>query len=227
MRLERLGWWARVGSIGVSVWLVVGGCAEVEDGATTFATGASAAPMSAGTDAGSEDGSGSAGTEGTGEGGGTGPATASEDTAGNAEDDGSGTGLAETCGNGQIDPGEACDGAAVGDDTCQAHGYGGGVLMCTPDCAAVDLAGCDMAAACGNGMVDAGEQCDGNDLGGSNCAALGFDMGVVACTATCTYDTSGCSNVMCAAMFEDCTSLPCCAGLLCYPIEGNYCGPMP
>jgi surface antigen len=37
----------------------------------------------------------------------------------------------ETCGNGNIDPGEQCDGSNLGGATCENQGYGTGVLACT------------------------------------------------------------------------------------------------
>lgn len=46
---------------------------------------------------------------------------------------------------------------------------------------------------CGNGVIDAGEDCDGADVGGVTCLDQGFDDGVVACDpVACTLDTSGC-----------------------------------
>lgn len=45
---------------------------------------------------------------------------------------------------------------------------------------------------CGNGVVDAGEVCDGMDLGGANCSIVGKDKGVLTCTDSCTYDASYC-----------------------------------
>lgn len=47
---------------------------------------------------------------------------------------------------------------------------------------------------CGNGTREAGEPCDGADLGGSNCVSLGFASGTLRCAATCTLDTSGCAR---------------------------------
>jgi hypothetical protein len=41
---------------------------------------------------------------------------------------------APACGNGALDPGEACDGANLGGQTCQSLGFDGGVLACTPGC---------------------------------------------------------------------------------------------
>lgn len=48
-------------------------------------------------------------------------------------------------------------------------------------------------AACGNGLVEPGELCDGGDLGGNSCVSLGFDGGQLGCSADCSgYDTSAC-----------------------------------
>jgi hypothetical protein len=48
--------------------------------------------------------------------------------------------------------------------------------------------------ACGDGMQDAGEECDGADLAGYNCVTLGPDFtgGTLACADDCTFDVSGC-----------------------------------
>jgi hypothetical protein len=45
---------------------------------------------------------------------------------------------------------------------------------------------------CGNGIVESGEQCDGENLNGQTCATQGFDGGKLTCSAECTFDTSGC-----------------------------------
>jgi len=48
---------------------------------------------------------------------------------------------------------------------------------------------------CGNGVIDAGEQCDGADLQGFDCASLGLNGGTLNCDAMmCTFDTSMCSS---------------------------------
>lgn len=46
------------------------------------------------------------------------------------------------------------------------------------------------AARCGNGAIDAGEDCDGT-LNGATCVSLGFAGGVLSCGG-CTFDTGGC-----------------------------------
>ncbi|MGH7786295.1 MAG: DUF1566 domain-containing protein [Candidatus Binatia bacterium] len=77
---------------------------------------------------------------------------------------------------------------------------GAGLTTCGADLAqrdaalatcAADLAAC--RAGCGNGVIDAGEQCDGNALGGASCTSQGFAGGTVACDpGTCGLDTGAC-----------------------------------
>lgn len=57
---------------------------------------------------------------------------------------------------------------------------------------AASYAGCFVSSNCGNGVIDAGEECDGGALGGATCASEGFVGGTLACGATCTFDTSQC-----------------------------------
>jgi hypothetical protein len=45
---------------------------------------------------------------------------------------------------------------------------------------------------CGNGFIESTEECDGVNLGGSSCAALGFDSGTVTCSSVCTLVTTSC-----------------------------------
>lgn len=47
---------------------------------------------------------------------------------------------------------------------------------------------------CGNGILEAGEECDGTDLGGASCGAVGCASGSPTCTASCTLDYSSCSS---------------------------------
>jgi hypothetical protein len=51
-------------------------------------------------------------------------------------------GAPPVCGNGIIETGEICDGAALSDDTCQDLGYDGGTLACQSDCLAYDVSAC-------------------------------------------------------------------------------------
>ncbi|HCJ52240.1 MAG: hypothetical protein A2898_02545 [Candidatus Kerfeldbacteria bacterium RIFCSPLOWO2_01_FULL_48_11] len=54
-------------------------------------------------------------------------------------------------------------------------------------------------AMCGNGVIDAGEQCDGANLGGKTCVTQGFSAGTLSCSPTCTFNTSACTQTPCAA----------------------------
>jgi hypothetical protein len=55
------------------------------------------------------------------------------------------------------------------------------------------LAGGSLPASCGNGTVEAGEDCDFGDLGGGTCASEGFLLsGDLSCGAGCVYDTAAC-----------------------------------
>jgi len=45
---------------------------------------------------------------------------------------------------------------------------------------------------CGNSVIDAGEDCDGINLGVENCISQGYSSGILACNPDCTFDFSGC-----------------------------------
>ncbi len=48
---------------------------------------------------------------------------------------------------------------------------------------------------CGDGVVSPGEQCDGADLQGLDCTALGLGTGTLGCDPMmCTFDTSMCMS---------------------------------
>lgn len=51
--------------------------------------------------------------------------------------------------------------------------------------------------ACGDGIVNGAESCDGANLAGETCATLGYATGTLACTAGCGYDVSGCVATTC------------------------------
>jgi len=59
-----------------------------------------------------------------------------------------------------------------------------------PDSSADSASG----AACGDGVRNGAEACDGQDLGGRICTTEGFGGGELRCHADCTLDTSGCSR---------------------------------
>jgi hypothetical protein len=100
------------------------------------------------------------------------------------------------CGNGVVNAGESCDGAALGDATCMSVVQRGGTLACNADCT-FDVTGCDEYA-CGDAVADPGEACDGADLAGATCATVGFSGGGLTCDDSCNLVTTGCCNDFCA-----------------------------
>ncbi len=50
------------------------------------------------------------------------------------------------------------------------------------------------AALCGNGTIDQGEDCDGDEFDNQTCGSLGFLGGELTCAADCLISTAGCSN---------------------------------
>src|SRR5690606_33838124 len=50
------------------------------------------------------------------------------------------------------------------------------------------------AGMCGNDIKEAGEECDGNDLGGVDCTDFGHDAGTLVCANDCTLFTNACST---------------------------------
>jgi hypothetical protein len=104
----------------------------------------------------------------------------------------------DKCGNGELDPGEECDGD-VGDLNCEDYSpYIGGTLRCNSRCE-LDFAQCteDPDAAgpeCGNGVREIGEICDGDDMNDQTCEDRGFtEGGTLLCADDCSnYDTSLC-----------------------------------
>lgn len=50
------------------------------------------------------------------------------------------------------------------------------------------------ASVCGNNVREAGEQCDGSDLGTASCNALGFAAGTLTCSFSCQFEISACTT---------------------------------
>ena len=99
------------------------------------------------------------------------------------------------CNNdGNIDLGEACDGFNFGAATCATILGAGctGTLKCTSQCG-IDSSGCvcQSKPICGDGKIDAGEECDGNNLGGATCSAVG-KCGKPTCKQ-CKIDMNSCT----------------------------------
>ena len=98
-----------------------------------------------------------------------------------------------TCGNGQIDSTEQCDGNLLGSGTCSsALGVTAtGTLVCgTTSCQYVTT-GCTVTPVCGNGIKQSSEGCDdGNTASSDGCSA----SCVVESGYTCTENSTGFST---------------------------------
>jgi hypothetical protein len=58
---------------------------------------------------------------------------------------------------------------------------------------------------CGDGALDAGEECDEHDLGGATCASFGYIGGELACLPSCHFDARACIDreLLCANGLDD------------------------
>ena len=96
------------------------------------------------------------------------------------------------CGNGAFDPGEACDdGNDADDDGCSSSCMVEEGWACTGEpsvCVPI----------CGDGLAVGDEACDGPDLRGQTCTALGLGGGHLRCREDCSgLDTSQCGESIC------------------------------
>lgn len=98
------------------------------------------------------------------------------------------------CGDGFVVEPEACDGALPDSlDQCTEHGFHQeGVVTCTSACE-LDTTAC--SEQCGDDVINGGEPCDGDDLGGLDCLDFGFyEPDGLLCTSGCTFDTGDCDR---------------------------------
>ena len=50
---------------------------------------------------------------------------------------------------------------------------------------------------CGNGELDSGEECDGEDLKNETCETRGFERGELSCSDFCTFNEDNCIEIVC------------------------------
>lgn len=115
-------------------------------------------------------------------------------TAGNSQGNTSGNGSSSGGGAADTDSatGVAEGGIGATDSTSSSSG---GPADSTSNATTIGPADSGGGGNCGNGVIDAGEQCDGAELQGFDCASLGLSGGTLACDAMmCTFDTSMCMS---------------------------------
>ncbi|MCD6407073.1 IPT/TIG domain-containing protein, partial [Candidatus Aerophobetes bacterium] len=91
--------------------------------------------------------------------------------------------------------------------TCQGEPDGtkcNGGVCCSGVCCRGDCQDGLCIPFCGNGKIDPGEQCDGNDFGEQTCESLGFARGTLVCSYNCTFDTRGCIGAQSGGLGDVC-----------------------
>lgn len=114
-----------------------------------------------------------------------------------------GSGPSPTCGNNVTESPEVCDGTDINSETCVTQGFSSGTLACLGNCSDYDTSAC-VAASCGDGNIDAGEQCDCDgggctaaELNNQTCVSRGYSTGTLSCSGSCQFDETGCANFAC------------------------------
>lgn len=99
------------------------------------------------------------------------------------------------CGNGAIDAGEDCDKTNLNGKTCASLSPGStGTLTCNADCT-FNKTQCAASVKCGNGDIDAGEDCDKTNLNGNTCANVVVgSTGSLSCNSDCTFNKTQCKT---------------------------------
>jgi len=134
--------------------------------------------------------------------------------------------LLPNCGNGKLEPGEACEDVPPKGVTCQTLGFPKGTLFCIK--CQLDTSKCEkVGPVCGNTKIEAGEECEGIDFQKQTCKTKGFTGGTLKCTK-CKIDTSGCTKKPSALPFgKSCKTDDECASKICNRLQAKdeygYC----
>ncbi|MCA9697254.1 MAG: lamin tail domain-containing protein, partial [Myxococcales bacterium] len=87
---------------------------------------------------------------------------------------------------------------------CRLPDGTGDWTQCAPTFGASNSGGGDD---CGNGTLDAGEECDGDELDGQSCADFdGYSGGELGCTAACSFDLGNCAEDAALVVVNELTS---------------------
>jgi len=100
------------------------------------------------------------------------------------------------CGDGAANTdNEQCDGGDLRGESCVSRGFTRGDLACGDNCM-FDESYCatDAPPECGDNVINQNSEfCDGTKLNDKTCIDFGFASGTLRCTASCAFDTRGCS----------------------------------
>jgi hypothetical protein len=165
-------------------------CAETEDPADKTKDAGDASDSS------SEVG-GSAGVSGAAGASGAGGSAGSDDGGSDADAADAVSEPPSTCGNGQLDPGEACEGDDFGGKTCASIGLGSGTLLCNAYCSIV-ASSCVPLEQCSDGK-------DNDDDGLFDCDDEDDCSSKVPCTDSCASPKTA---VVGGVVFGDTTGKP-------------------
>jgi hypothetical protein len=135
-----------------------------------------------------------------------------------SSDESSSTGSIPVCGDGSAEGDEPCDGTDIRDTNCEMHNLGEGVPTCNGDCS-LNFLPCDLEADCGNAIIEGGEECEPDNLGGATCESLpDYGGGDLSCDQMCRFNVTQCTA--CLEILGNCTTDAQCCDQTCNDLLG-------